>query len=41
VDSAAVNVGVQGSLLCVDLHSFRHMPETGTEGSHGRSSLAS
>jgi hypothetical protein len=37
VHSAAINIGVQVSLLCPDLHSFRYMPKSGNAGSYDSS----
>jgi hypothetical protein len=35
VKSAAINVGVQVSMLYADLHFFEYMPESGIAGSYG------
>jgi hypothetical protein len=37
VNTAAVNMGVQVSLLFANLYSFEHMVRTGTAGSYSRS----
>jgi hypothetical protein len=37
VKSAAINVGVQVSMLYADLHFFEYMPESGIAGSYNSS----
>jgi hypothetical protein len=37
VNSAAINIGVQMSLLYPELHSFRYMPRSGITGLYGSS----
>jgi hypothetical protein len=40
VNSAAIIVGIQVSLLYVDLHSFRCIPKSGIAGSYGSSTFS-
>jgi hypothetical protein len=37
INSAAINMDVQMTLLYTGLHSFRYMPRSGITGSYGRS----
>jgi hypothetical protein len=39
MNSAAINMGVQVSLLCAHLYSFRYMPKNDVVGSYGNSIL--
>jgi hypothetical protein len=41
VNNAAINIGVQVSLMYPDLHLFRYMPRSGIAGSYGSSNFIS